>query len=211
MRRPGWRAMVLILSALLLIVGPPVLAEAEKAFPAGPLITIHAPHPDRFELALDEIELDWSGLKADEARALAASAAEVAGTRLEVRDRHRVVFRVLAAVDAMGLWATARALEVENPGAEANLVLYRPGSPRDARARRLLNRNVGLLLEQSETPDKVLAGLPIRGLRAVPGVPGGYVFTADDPLAALGLADAVRQRRGVRSAYPLLKRFYVPR
>ncbi len=109
------------------------------------------------------------------------------------------------------LLVIAQRLRAANPGAEANLVLYEPGLPKTSANRRLLTREVGLMVEQGEDPRGIVSGLSVQSLRAVPGVPGGYVVEATDPWAALELADTLRQTGGVRSAYPLLKRGFFPR
>ena len=173
-------------------------------------ITIHAPHPEPLELALDEVELDWSGAPAVRGRA-AAAAVEAAGARLSAVDERRAVFRPANAGDLRGLWAVAEALEAANPGAQARLVLYEPGLPRSEATRRLLTREVALLLGPAEEPQDVLVGLSVGPVRAVPGVRGGYVVEARDPIDALDLADLLRQRLGVQSAYPLLKRRHFTR
>jgi len=158
-----------------------------KSAPVGPLITIHTHYPKQYELALDEIELDWS--KAPGAK-----------------DRPpREVVAVTGAAGRDDLKKKARALKDANPGAESHLVLYEPGIPRSRASRRLLTRHVGLILDKNVDPQDVLSGLPGGRLKKVAGVPDGYTVEAEDPLAALDLTDALRLRPGVRSAYPLLQ------
>lgn len=177
----------------------------------GLLMTIYAPHPEQLVLALDEIELDWREDPASKGLKPAEFAAEVAGTRFVKSADQRAVFTVSGMTDVTDLLASAMSLKGANPGAEVRMVLYEPGVPRSEATRRLLTREVGLLLEHGEDIEGVLAGLAVGQLRAVPGVPGGYVVQAEHPIAALDLAGALRGRPGVRSAYPLLKRPYTTR
>lgn len=214
MRWLKWSVTFLILSMLLSMLGERVLAaqhKRQKPLPAGPLITIYAPHPEQLELALDEVELDWSGDPGAKGQAPGHYATAIPGTRVVDSDVARATIALSGVTDPVDLSMTARALKVANPGAKYHLVLYKPGLPRNKETRRLLTREVGMLLEQGEEPEGVLASLSAGPLRTVPGVPGGYVVEAGDPMAALDLADELRRRQGVRSAYPLLKRQHVPR
>lgn len=183
-------------------------AQKPKRAPVGPLFTIYTPHPERLELALDEIELDWSRQPGAKRRAPARSAVAIAGTWIVQSDAVRALVGVSGATSSAGLLSIADALKAANPGAEAHLVLYEPGIPKTRASRRLLTREVGLLLEEGHEPDVVVAGLPSGKVRPVTTVPGGYVVEAGDPIAALDLADRLRQRPGVRAAYPLLRRYY---
>lgn len=133
------------------------------------------------------------------------------GTQVLKSEAFRTVVAVSNITSPVDLSMMATAMKAANPGAEAHLILYEPGLPQSKATRRLLTREVGLLIEQGEDPQNLLAGLLAGSIRSVPGVPGGYVVEASDPIAALNLADALRQRPGVRSAYPLLKRAYFPR
>jgi hypothetical protein len=191
MRRQRWVFLILLVSCVSLGVAGLVLADQgkrPKRAPAGPLITIHAPHPQQWELALDEIELDWSKTPGAKERA------------------PREVVAVTGVTGRDDLRKKAKALKDANPGAESHLVLYEPGLPRSKASRRLLTRHVGLILDKAVDPQSVLSGLPGGQIKKVPGVPDGYTVEAEDPLAALELADALRLRPGVRSAYPLLQR-----
>lgn len=170
------------------------------------MITIYVPNAERFELALDEVELEWGGDPATGGRAPTTSAIGVAGARFVDGDGRRAVFALSGITDIGHLWAVAGALEGANSAAQAHLVLYDPGLPQSEATRRLLTREVGLLLEPEEDLSRVLGDVTVGSIRPVPGVPGGYVVQAGDPVGALYVADALRQRPGVRSAYPLLKR-----
>jgi hypothetical protein len=162
-------------------------------------------------VALEEVELDWSVDPGAKGRTPASHTVAIPGSRVVEREAARAAVAVAGAASPADVLMISTALKAANPGAEAHLVLYEPGLPRNKANRRLLTREVGLLVELGEDPQGVLAGLPAGPIRAVPGVPGGYVVEAADPIAALDLADALRQRPGVRSAYPLLKRLYFRR
>lgn len=206
----GWAGVILVLCLTFLQAGS-VSAKEPKRPLVGQLITIYAPHSEQLELVFDEVELDWSGDPSTKGKTPAALATEVAGATLKARDSHRAVFDVSRANDVMGVHALAMALKAANPGAEAHPVLYEPGRPKSTATRRLLTREVALLLEPGEDPRIVIGGLPVGLIRQVPGVPDGYVVEAADAIAALDLADALRQRSGIRSAYPLLRRTHFPR
>jgi hypothetical protein len=175
---------------------------------ASAVLTLNVPEPTTFELALDEIELDWS--QRDPKRLLSRGVNPIAGTQVAAVEPTRVLFSMPATAGATALAALGAALEAANPGAEANLILYEPGGRRPS-GRRSLTRRVALLLEQPGDPTGALAEYAARSPRGVPNVPGGYVLEASDPLSAIELADALRLRAGVVVAYPLLTRQAVPR
>jgi len=195
-----------LVGSLVFFQGDPASAQKYKRPPAGPLVTIYAPQPKPFELALDEVELDWSGKPDAKTSTPAAAAIEVAGTKLAERSEQRAAFAVAGKKSMADMSVVAKALRAANPGAEAYLVLYEPGLPRSTATRQLLTREVGLLLEQDGDVQGALADVAAGAVRPVPGVPGGYVVEAEDPGAALDLATNLRQHPGVRTAYPLLKR-----
>jgi hypothetical protein len=212
MRGTKRERMLLSISSLLFIGGvlffqaDPVNAQKYKRPPTGPLVTIYAPSPKSFELALDEVELDWSGKPDTKKTAPAAAAIEVDGAKLAERGEQRAAFAVAGKKSLKDLSDVTKALKVANPETEAYLVLYEPGFPRSKATRQLLTREVGLLVEEEEDVQGVLAKITAGSVRPVPGVPGGYVVEAEDPGAALDLAEALRQQPGVRTAYPLLRR-----
>lgn len=173
----------------------------------GPLITIHTPHPEQLEIALDEIELEWTA-SGDETSVAAKSPIVTYGSRVVKSEPTRAIIGVSWVTSPIDLPMIAGSLKAANPGAEAHLILYEPGFPRNAATRRLLTREVGVVLDPGEDPQRLLADVPLASIRSIAGVPGGYVVEANDPMAALNLADAIRGRPGVRSAYPLLKRVY---
>jgi hypothetical protein len=177
----------------------------------GTLITILTPRQQEFELALDEVEMDWGRTPGAKARALGRQANPAGVARIVDSGDVRARAEFPPVANVTELEARAAALRAANPGAEVHLVMYEPGRTRSKATRRLLTREVGLLLEPGESPQQAVAGLPVTDVRPVAGVSGGYVVDATDSFAALDLADALRQRSGVRSAYPLLRRQYVPR
>ncbi len=175
----------------------------------GPLIIIHAPHPRQFEFAMDEAELDWSRVPGAKGRAPARQASPAGGATIVEAEGVRARAAFAPVVSTAELQKTAAALQAANPGAEAYLVLYEPGRPKSKATQRLLTREVALVLEAGEDPQDAIAGLHAAAIRPVSGVSGGYVVDAQNPIAALDLAEALRQRTGVRSAYPLLKRYQI--
>jgi hypothetical protein len=185
--------------------------KASRPPASGPVVTIHAPHAARFEVALDEVELDWSRVPGIKNQAPAHAAATVPGAAVARRNAHRATVAVPRAAALADLRATAMALEAANPGALTHLVLYEAGRPRSEATRRILTRDVGLLLEKGEDPVAVLATVPAGSLSALPGVADAYVVDAGDPVSALALADALRADPRVRAAYPLLQRRAWPR
>ena len=207
-KQQGVFPVLLIWGFSLGLAGPALADQGKQArrAPAGPLITIHAPHPQQWELALDEIELDWSKMPGAKDRAPAQSAVPIPGTKIEKGESARAVVSVTGAAGRDDLRRKARALKDANPGVESHLVLYEPGIPRSKASRRLLTRHVALLLDPNVDPQSLLAGLPGSQIKKVSGVADAYQVEAEDPLAALDLTDTLRQRPGVRSAYPLLQR-----
>jgi hypothetical protein len=210
MRRAKGLLAGLIACLALVPVGAAAAKDAKRP-PAGPLVTIHAPHPQQFEVALDEAELDWSRVPGAKHQAPARQAAPSDRATIVETDAVRARVAFPPAMTLRELSAQAASLQAVNPGAEAQLVLYEPGQPKSKATRRLLTREVGLILDPGEDPHAAVAGLSVAALRPVPGVKNGYVVDAQDPLAALDLADALRQRPGVREAYPLLRRQFEPR
>lgn len=201
---------ILCMVWLVLFHAEALSAKQPKRPPAGPLITVHAPHQEQLEMALDEVELEWTDLS-EKKLAPAETPMMIYGSQVVKSEAARAVVAVSGITSPMDLSMMATSLRAANSGAEVHLVLYEPGLPRSTATRRLLTREVGVVLEQREDPQSLLAVISAGSVRAVPGVPGGYIVEASDPLAALNLADALRRRPGVRSAYPLLKRAYFSR
>ena len=205
MSAPKW-ASVIVVAGLVLFLADSLSARPPKRPPDGPLITVYAPHPEQFELALDEIALDWGS----HSGAPAQSAIAIAGTRVMEREAVLAWFAVTRAASPVDLLTVARALKAANPGADAHLVLYVPGHPKDKASRKLLTRQVGLILEPGVDPLNVLAGLPFVSIQPA-AVSGGYVIEAEDPLAALTFAEGLRDRPGVKHAYPVIRHRVFPR
>lgn len=165
--------------------------------------TFNTPEPHAFQLALDEIELEWTGR--DPSRAPLGAPTPLAGARVTLVDGTRAVFEVTTVRNVAELVARSIALEAVNPGTKACFVLYEPGE-RTAASRQVLTTRTALLLEDPADPTGALAEYVARDPQPVPGVPGAYVLEASDPLSAIQLAEALRLRAGVRSAYPVLNR-----
>ncbi len=205
------RALFLLWVSVLVFCVVPLDAKEAPRPPAGPLITIRAPHAQQFEVAMDEAELDWSRVPGAKAGALGTRANPVGSAKIVESSavRARAAFAPVGGLPELeGLFAALRAA---NPGADVHLVLYEPGQPKSKRTRQFLTREVGVLMEKGVDPRAALTSQLAGQIRAVPGVPDGYVVEAPDPLAALRLADTLLHQPGVRSAYPLLKRYHVKR
>jgi hypothetical protein len=177
----------------------------------GLRITVPTPTPRQYELALDEVALDWSGMPGVKVQPPTHSVVLLAGTTLLETEATHAVLAVPAAATPVDLLPIAAALKAANPGSAAWLVLYEPGPPRSKRTRQFLTQDVGLLMAQGVDPRGVLSAQLAGAVRPVPGVPDGYVVETPDPLAALELAGPLSRQPGVRSAYPLLKRYQVKR
>ena len=168
-------------------------------------LTLQTPEIERLDLALDEIELQWPkarGLSEDLIRAATGT------LRATVRTTGAggAVFAARTVVTLQDLGQVARELEEQNRGSVAHLVLYQAGGPRGAATRRLLGREVAVMLDDGADPDAVLKAVSALNVRPVATVPRAYVVEAADPVGALGLAETLRQTPGVRTAYPLLQR-----
>ncbi len=198
--------------ALIVMLGLADLSSAQKMKRPleGPLITVHVPQPKRLELALDEVELHCCRTGSANAQAPTFRTGGIVGVQITEMEQARFVVRLSGVTSSADLLAKATALVAVNPGAETHLVVYQPGLPKTKSTRHLLTREVALLLEPGQDPAALMTGVAVGELRPVPGVRGGFVVEAGDPLAAVDLADTLRQRPGVRSAYPLLKMFAVP-
>jgi hypothetical protein len=187
--------LLVVVAAFVGVVTGGVEAKDPKRPRLGPMITIHSPEPRQLELALDEMELDWSHDPGARARGPAQAAQEVHGARLAARDGVRAIYTLSGVSDKAALRAMAASLSGANPGAEPLV----------------LGREVSLLLKPGETAAAVLAGQSVGAIRQVPGVPGGFVVEARDPLDALDLADTLRAHPAVTSATPIVRRMFFPR
>lgn len=204
------RATILCLAWLMLFRVEALGAKEIKRPPTGPLITVHLPHPKQYEIALDEIELEWTD-RGRTAQTYVKTPTMIVGSRVVKSETSRAAVAVSDITSPMDLSMMAAALKAANPGAEAHLILYEPGLPRNKASRRLLTREVGVVLGEEDDPQRLFADVPVESIRSAPGVSGGYVVETSDPMTALHIADLLRQRPEVRSAYPLLKRTYFTR
>ena len=169
------------------------------------LLTISSPEPKQYELALDESAIDWNRSTGESARAVLPD-----GAVLVEKPGSPTVLSISRVTSADQLADVTQAFEAANPGATAHLVLYEAGRPRTEASRRLLTREVALLLDDDRDPGELVRSVVNGVPRPIPGVPRAFVIEADDPLAALGVADALRLLPGVRNAYPLLRRQLFP-
>jgi hypothetical protein len=176
--------------------------------PTGPLLTVRTPQEERFELSLEELELDPAeGVPATELNRnpqLPASLSVVA-TR-----EGRSILRVSGASGSEDLLRITADLASANPGRRVNWVMYRPDVARTPDGRVLLTHEVGLILAAGVSVDELVTSLGARA-RSVPGVPNAYVIDAGDPMSSLSLVEKLRQLPGVQTAYSLLKRQMLPR
>ena len=178
------------------------VAPASAQTPAnGRIITVAAPEPKRFVLALDEVELEWTGAGD------AAAARDVVSVP-RVRAVQREGLRATLTIDAgseQDLSAVRRAAEDANPGTEGRLVLYEEGQPRSERTRHLLTREVAILVDPNVDVAALTTELGAEA-RPVRGVPNAWVVLAKEPLDALRLAETAAGMAGVQLAYPLLRK-----
>ena len=167
-------------------------------------IVIPTPEPRRFELALDEIELDWTEAGRAEGKEPPAPAS-VPGTKILGHERQRTRIRVEAAKTLEALEKALAETLTANPGARGEIVVFEAGQPRTAAHRQLLTSDVALILNDGALVENVLARAKVtRG--EVVEAPGGYVIRCETPLAAVDAARHLGTLEGVKHAYPLLKR-----
>ncbi len=192
MKAPGRLLTRLLLAAVALGLGAPLEAAAD-----APRVWVATPELVPFELALDEVELHWTGA---EAEAHALSTAGIPEARLVAQRHGRARLALAGVTTASELARIAQALRAANPGAVVEPVLYQVGQSRNGVARRLGTASVRLVLEPGTTVEDALAGVPAGPAQPVPGAPGQYVAEAPDPMTALGALDRLRGRPGVRAA-----------
>jgi hypothetical protein len=186
----------LTLATLLLVVAsgaPTILAQ-----PAVVPVVIAAPEPRAFDLVLNEV---WLRRPIERAREMP----QLPNPNLRhvaIRGAH-AVFAVDDTLTPLQLAAALRQLEAANPESEGHLVLYERGAVHNDAHRSLLTREVAILLQAEATLPDALSAL---GAQPFSAVPGAFIVRADDPLAAVALADTLRTAPGVRLSYPLLKR-----
>ena len=188
----------------LVAFGLPSMSAYQADAPSSLLVTVYTPSMQQFELALDQAELEWVNAGPGK-QVLAAGVVAVEGTRVARRLGARTEFVVMDAHTPAELVARVKALEGANPGSQGELVLYERGSGRSDSTRHVLTKQIGVVLKDPTDPDGILKRFAATTPQTVPGVPGGYVIAADDPLAAVGIAGLLRQEPGVASASPLMR------
>jgi hypothetical protein len=182
-----------------------ISAAAAQTPPASGIeLTVRTPQPERFELALDEIEIQWRGERGTRAAQRRAATATARATVRKSSDAG-TVFTVRDARAAADLREIARGLEQQNAGGVAHLVLYDAGKPHSEASRKLLGREVAVILNETIDASAILSPR-VKTFRRMPAVPNAYIAEAADPLAALALADELAAVTGVETAYPLLQR-----
>jgi hypothetical protein len=180
-----------------------------QALPGRDLeIVIQTPERRVFLMALDEIELDWTDATPEQRLGPVAvrSGAEIVEQR-----RDRMVLRIAGVNSAPRLAELIAEEEAANPGARGRIVLYEPNRPRSPTTRRLLTRDIAVLLEGAVSIDQVLQQVGLSAAQAVPAAAGAFVIRVESPLAAVTTARALASVHGVRTAYPLLQRTAVTR
>jgi hypothetical protein len=173
-------------------------AGTTLAQPAVVPVVISAPAPRAFDLVLNEVWLRRPVERAREIPQLPNSNLR----HIAIRGAH-AVFAVDNTLTPLQLAASLRQLEAANPQSEGHLVLYERGAVHNDAHRSLLTRDVAILLQTESTLPDALAAL---GAQPFSAVPGAFIVRAEDPLAALALAETLRTAPGVRISYPLLKR-----
>jgi hypothetical protein len=176
----------------------------------GVELIVRTPEPERVEAALDEIELRWRNER-DAAVGQTRTATGTSRTTMERSTVGGAIFAVRDVAALSELGAHLREIEARNPMSVGHIVLYEAGRPRSDATRRLLGREVAVLLADDGVRDTVLKTLSGFRVSPVAGVPRAYVVEAADPLGALALADALRTRPGVKTAYVLLLKLAFPR
>jgi hypothetical protein len=189
----------LLLTAAGPAVGPPQGASGPTAE-----IVIPTPEPRPFVLALDEIELDWTGARRAGGKEPSAPAS-VPGTKVLGHERQRTRIRVEAAKTLKALDKALAETQAVNPGARGEMVVYEAGRARTEVNRQLLTSNVAVILGDGVVLKSVLARAKMARAE-VTEAPGGYVIRCETPLAAIEIARELGGIEGVKHAYPLLKR-----
>ena len=191
-----WRACAWL---LLLVLAGTAPASGQ---PVPPMVT--ASDGRVYDLTLDEL---WLAPRTPAVER--AMPADIPGARQKGTRGTFAVFAVENVANAPELAQRAHALENANPGKEAHLVLFERGAARVDANRVLLGRDVALLLKDANSPvPESLKGLDVTPFASVPGT---FIVRAADPLAAIDVADKLRQDPAVRESYPLLRRFRAAR
>ena len=111
---------------------------------------IYAEHPREVELALDEIELDWSGQPNAKVDVPAQRAIGIAGA--QVVDRSDVRARIALAANTLAdLAQLAASLEAANPGLRRMRSCTNPARRRRSRRRRYSRKRLACCSNQRRT------------------------------------------------------------
>jgi hypothetical protein len=208
----GWRSLgtvVIAVSArpflVLALVATPFAGWAQSSIQ----LTIRAPEVMRFDLALDEVELQWTSERPDAgapSRAARGTAQASVVSATPGGNRFSSVARTQPELTSI-----ARSLEAQNPGSRAYLVLYEAGQSRQESSRRLLGTEVAVLLTDDANLSQLQTTLAPFNPRLAEAVPRAFVVEAADPLGSLELAAQLSRIPGVKTAYPLLRQRMYPR
>lgn len=202
------RATLLLMACAVALAGSPATCDAGQRG-RGVEIAVRTPTPQRFEVALDEVEVEWRDERG-QVREGQKPAAATSRTAVQRTKPGGTVFSVRETGSVDDLRAVARGLEEQNPGAVAYLVLYDAGRPRSEASRQLLGREVAVIFNDAAQAEAILSARSAK-YRPLKAVAGAYVVEAADALGALALADELDALPEVETAYPLLRRQHFTR
>lgn len=193
---------------LSLIIFFPAIASTQTSLQIE--VVVRTPNPERFEVAVDELELQWRGERGA-ARDQIRTPRPIPRAPVARNLPGRAVLAPRGVTTLQDLTTLVREVEAQNPDGTAQLVLYQAGRPRSEATRRLLGREVAVLLVEGPEGDAALSRLTSMQPRPVASVPRAYIVEAADPLGALDLAERLRTEPGVKTAYSLLQQRAFPR
>jgi len=185
--------------------GQQALQPTKAATERGVEIRIANPDSKRFVLALDEIVLEWTGGE-EQGREAAANALALQGAVVAKFESGRVSLVLSRVRTSDDLRSAIGDHEAANPGAEGYAVLYESGRARSPQTRRLLTREVAILLKDGAELSAALSACGVGAAIPLDGVPGAVKVIAGSPLDAPALAESCQRTPGVLAAYPLLRR-----
>ena len=107
-------------------------------------------------------------------------------------------------VQKQAVVATAQAARVRAVTLKGDLVLYEQGRPRDDGSRRIVRKQLAVLLRPGTDVQAVAAAMGLRAVGTHPSVKGYVMFEAADSGAALLAVTELRARAEVLSADPQL-------
>jgi subtilisin-like proprotein convertase family protein len=114
--------------------------------------------------------------------------------------------RSVAAADSLAVLRRRAAAVAAATGEETELVLYEAGQERNRYTRRVLTRQVLVLVQPGTDPAALAAAAGAAAAESFGFAPEHYLFSATEAGGALDLADRLRALPGVESADPLLAR-----